>query len=51
MAEKSEGMDSKLFQRASLVMMGAMVAASVGGVMLQLWRELNRKDRDHDRGR
>jgi hypothetical protein len=50
MAMNAKGRDSEAFQKGALVMMGVMVAASVGGVLLQLYRELNRKD-GHDRGR
>jgi len=38
-------------EKAAMVMMGAMVVASVGGVVLQLWKELRKKDgHDHDPG-
>lgn len=49
MAGKAHGTDSVAFQKAAVVMMGAMVVASVGGVILQLWKELRKKD-DHERG-
>lgn len=50
MAKSANGGDSVAFQKAAVVMMGAMVAASVGGVILQLYRELKGRD-EHGRGR
>lgn len=51
MAAKAHGNDSVAFQKGAMIMMGAMVAASVGGVILQLWRELTRRERHDDRSR
>jgi len=50
MATKANGIDSVAFQKGAMIMMGVMVAASVGGVALQLLKELRRKD-DHGRSR
>ena len=38
MATKA-GNDSMAFQKGAMVMMGAMVMATVAGVLLQLWKE------------
>lgn len=50
MAKNANGGDSVAFQKAAVVMMGAMVAASVGGVILQLYKELRGRE-EHGRGR
>src|SRR5882724_6144651 len=38
LATKAGG-EGQAFQKGAMVMMGAMVVASVGGVVLQLWKE------------
>ena len=50
MAKNSPGGDSQAFQKGAMVMMGAMVVATVGSVILQLYKELKGKE-DHGRGR
>lgn len=39
MATKSRGVDSMAFQKGAMCLMGAMVVASVAGVLLQIWKE------------
>jgi hypothetical protein len=50
MAKNAPGGDSQAFQKGAMIMMGAMVFASVGGVILQLYRELKGKE-EHGRYR
>jgi hypothetical protein len=50
MAAKADGTDCKVFQKMALITMGVMAAAGASQVLLQLWKELRRKD-DRDHGR
>jgi hypothetical protein len=50
MAGDAKGMDSVAFQKAAVVMMGAMVAATVLGTVLQLRKDL-KADKGHDQSR
>jgi hypothetical protein len=50
MASKAEGKDARLFQKFAMISMGVMAAAGASQVLLQLLREMNKKD-DHARHR
>lgn len=39
MAGDAKGGDSMAFQKGAMCLMGAMVVASVAGVLLQIWKE------------
>lgn len=52
MANRADGTDCKVFQKVALVSMCVMAAAGASQIMLQLWKELRKKDdREHGRGR
>lgn len=51
MAQKSDGMDAKMFQKVALVSMGCIAFASVAQVVLELLRKHDREHSSHDRGR
>jgi hypothetical protein len=51
MAGDAKGMDSVAFQKAAVVLMGAMVAATVLSTVLQLRKDFNKGDKEHSRER
>ena len=51
MASKAKGADCEVFQKVALVSMCVMAAAGASQILLQLWKELNRREERHNRGR
>ncbi len=51
MAAKADPTDRKVFQKVALVSICVMAAASVSQIMLQLWKDLRRKEQHERRGR
>ena len=44
MAQKAKGSDCEVFQKVALVSMCVMAAAGASQILLQLWKEINRRD-------
>lgn len=51
MARNAPGGDAVVFNKVAMICMGVMAASSVLQTLQPLLRELNDKDRKHDRGR